>query len=149
MQPGSGKYNYAMNSWMQALVIQCLFPTLQYVVNCFKLHQDGIICVVDLGCFYGANAFNVANIISISFFTNIISYSIRNSIFFQWSSNKWFQCSFPTTSTFGPNVWWNSKHWCMFFSFEFKSTKYLWIQCSIATTYFEFWKRDKRNGSGD
>ncbi len=34
MQPDSGRYNYAMNSRMQALVIQCLLPTLQYVVNC-------------------------------------------------------------------------------------------------------------------
>jgi hypothetical protein len=70
MQPNSGRYSYAMNSWMQALVIQCLLPTLQYVVNCFKLPQDGIICVADLGCSYGANALNVANIISTSFCTN-------------------------------------------------------------------------------
>jgi hypothetical protein len=70
MQPSTGRYNYAINSWMQALVIQCLFPTLQYVVNCFKLPQDGIIRVADLGCFYGANALNVANIISTSFCTN-------------------------------------------------------------------------------
>jgi hypothetical protein len=70
MQPDSGRYSYAMNSWMQALVIQCLLPTLQYVVNCFKLPQDGIIRVANLGCSYGANALNVANIISTSFCTN-------------------------------------------------------------------------------
>jgi hypothetical protein len=27
MQPSNGRYSYAMNSWMQALVIQCLLPT--------------------------------------------------------------------------------------------------------------------------
>jgi hypothetical protein len=70
MQHDSGKYSYAMNSWMQALAIQRLLPTLQYVVNCFKLPQDGIIRVFDLGCSYGANALNVANIISTSFCTN-------------------------------------------------------------------------------
>jgi gibberellin A4 carboxyl methyltransferase len=47
-----------------------LLPTLQYVVNCFKFPQDGIICVANLGCSCGANTLNVANIISISFHTN-------------------------------------------------------------------------------
>jgi hypothetical protein len=70
MQPGSGRYSYVLNSWLQALAIQRLLPTLQDVVNCFKLPQDGIIRVVDLGCSCGANAFNIANIISISFHTN-------------------------------------------------------------------------------
>jgi hypothetical protein len=70
MQLGSGRYSYVVNSWLQALVVQCLFPTLQYVVNSFKLPQDGIICVVNLGCSCGANALNVANIISTSFRTN-------------------------------------------------------------------------------
>jgi hypothetical protein len=70
MQPGSGRYSYELNSWMQALAIQRLLPTLQCVVNCFKLLQDGIIHVVDLGCSCGANALNVANIISTSFCTN-------------------------------------------------------------------------------
>jgi len=70
MQLGSGRYSYALNSWMQALTIQHLLPTLQYVVNCFKLPQDGIIHVADLKCSYGANALNVANIISISSRTN-------------------------------------------------------------------------------
>ncbi len=70
MQLGSGRYSCALNSWMQALAIQHLFPTLQCVVNCFKLPQDGIIRVVDLGCSCGANALNVANIISTSFRTN-------------------------------------------------------------------------------
>jgi hypothetical protein len=70
MQPCSGRYSYVMNSWMQALTIQHLLPTLQHVVNCFKLPQDGIIHVADLGCSCGANTLNVANIISISFHTN-------------------------------------------------------------------------------
>ncbi len=70
MQLGNGRYSCVLNSQMQALAIQCLLPTLQYVVNCFKLPQDGIICVVDLGCSCGANALNVANIISASFRTN-------------------------------------------------------------------------------
>jgi len=70
MQLGSGRYSCALNSWMQALAIQRLLPTLKYVVNCFKLPQDGIIHVVDLGCSCGANALNVANIISTSFRTN-------------------------------------------------------------------------------
>jgi hypothetical protein len=70
MQPGSGRYSYAMNSWTQALVIQCLLPTLQYVINCFKPPQDGIIRVANLGCSYGANAINVANIIFTSFCRN-------------------------------------------------------------------------------
>ncbi len=70
MQLGSGKYSYALNSWMQALAIQRLLPTLQYVVNCFKLPQDGIIHVADLGCSCGANTLNVVNIISTSFCTN-------------------------------------------------------------------------------
>jgi hypothetical protein len=64
MQPSNGRYSYALNSWMQALAIQRLLPTLQYVVNCFKLPQDGIIHVVDLGCSCAAN------IISTSFCTN-------------------------------------------------------------------------------
>jgi hypothetical protein len=38
--------------------------------NCFKLPQDGIICVASLGCSCGANTFNVGNIISIGFCTN-------------------------------------------------------------------------------
>jgi len=42
---------------MQALAIQRLLPD---VVNCFKLPQDGIIHVADLGCSCGANTFNVA-----------------------------------------------------------------------------------------
>jgi len=45
-------------------------PNLQHVVNCFKLPQDGIIRVADLGYSYGANSLNVANIISTSFCTN-------------------------------------------------------------------------------
>jgi len=48
MQRGSGRYSYALNSWMQALAIQHLLPTLQYVVNCSKLPQDGIIHVAIL-----------------------------------------------------------------------------------------------------
>jgi len=52
------------------LAIQRLFPTLQHVVNCSKLPQDGIICVASLGCSCGANALNVVNIISTSFRTN-------------------------------------------------------------------------------
>jgi len=52
------------------LAIQHLFPTLQHVVNCSKLPQDGIICVASLGCSCGANALNVVNIISTSFRTN-------------------------------------------------------------------------------
>ncbi len=60
MQHGSGRYSYALNSWMQVLAIQCLPPTLQYVVNCSKLPQDGTIHVVDLGCYCGANVLNVA-----------------------------------------------------------------------------------------
>jgi hypothetical protein len=70
VQQISGRYSYALNSWMQALAIQHLLPTLQYVVNCFKLPQDGIIHVADLGCSCGANVLNVANIISTSFHTN-------------------------------------------------------------------------------
>jgi hypothetical protein len=54
MQLGSGRYSYVMNSWMQALAIEHLLPTLQYVVKCFKLTQDGIIRVVGLGCSCGA-----------------------------------------------------------------------------------------------
>jgi hypothetical protein len=54
---------------MQALAIQHLLPTLQYVVNCFKFPQDGIIHVADLGPSCGAKALNVANIISTSFCT--------------------------------------------------------------------------------
>ncbi len=46
------------------MAIQRLLPTLQYVVNCFKLPQDGIIHVVNLGCSCAAN------IISTSFCTN-------------------------------------------------------------------------------
>ncbi len=48
MQHGSGRYSSALNSWMQALAIQHLLPTLQYVVNCSKLPQDGIIHVAIL-----------------------------------------------------------------------------------------------------
>jgi hypothetical protein len=70
MQPGIGRHSYALNSWIQALAIQRLLPTLQYIVNCFKLPQDGIIRVADLGCSCGANVLNVANIISASFHTN-------------------------------------------------------------------------------
>jgi len=70
VQQISGRYSYALNSWMQALATQHLLPTLQYVVNCFKLPQDGIIRVADLGCSCGANVLNVANIISTSFHTN-------------------------------------------------------------------------------
>jgi len=29
MQHGSGRYSYALNSWMQALAMQRLLPTLQ------------------------------------------------------------------------------------------------------------------------
>ncbi len=70
MQPGSGRYSYVLNSWMQALAIQRLLPTLQYVINCFKLLQDGIIYVANLGCSCGANTLNVTNIISTGFRTN-------------------------------------------------------------------------------
>jgi len=70
MQFGTGEFSYTLNSRMQALAFQRLHPMLQDVVNHFKLPQDGIIRVVDLGCSIGANTLNVANVISSSLFTN-------------------------------------------------------------------------------
>jgi len=70
MQSGSGESSYTLNSKIQALTLQRLHPMLQDVVNHFKLPQDGIIRVADLGCSIGANTLNVANVISSSLFTN-------------------------------------------------------------------------------
>ncbi len=70
MQSGTGEFNYTLNSRMQALALQRLHPMLQDEINHFKLPQDGIIRVADLGCSIGANTLNVANIISSSLSTN-------------------------------------------------------------------------------
>jgi len=70
MQSGTGEFSYTLNSRMQALALQRLHPMLQDVVDHFKLPQDGIIRVADLGCSIGANTLNVANVISSSLFTN-------------------------------------------------------------------------------
>jgi hypothetical protein len=70
MQSGIGESSYTLNSRIQALSFQRVQPMLQDVVNHFKLPQDGIIRVADLGCSIGANTLNVANVISSSLFTN-------------------------------------------------------------------------------
>jgi hypothetical protein len=87
---------------MQALAIQRLLPTLQYVVNCFKLPQDGIIRVADLGCSCDANTLHVANIISTNFRTNGAS---KNQYFFNDlptnEFNVLFQQLLPLDPTLG------------------------------------------------
>jgi hypothetical protein len=70
MQSGIGESSYTLNSRIQALSFQRVQPMLQDVVNHFKLPQDGIVRVADLGCSIGANTLNVANVISSSLFTN-------------------------------------------------------------------------------
>ncbi|CAM6039785.1 unnamed protein product [Sphagnum compactum] len=70
MQSGTGEFSYTLNSRVQALALQRLHPMLQDVINHFKLPQDGIIRVADLGCSIGANTLNVANVISSGLSTN-------------------------------------------------------------------------------
>ncbi|KAH8940593.1 hypothetical protein BDL97_15G097500 [Sphagnum fallax] len=103
MQFGTGEFSYTLNSRMQALAFQRLHPMLQDVVNHFKLPQDGIIRVVDLGCSIGANTLNVANVISSSLFTNgasEIQYffnDLPTNDFNTLSNNfhLWTKCLFP------------------------------------------------------
>jgi hypothetical protein len=70
LQSGTGEFSYTLNSQMQALALQRVHPMLQDVINHFKLPQNGIMHVADLGCSIGANTLNVANVISSSLFTN-------------------------------------------------------------------------------
>ncbi len=94
MQPSNGRYSYALNSWMQALAIQRLLPTLQYVVNCFKLPQDGIIDVVDLGCFVLQISYPLVFVQMVHQKLNIFSmiFQQMKSMFFSNNFHIWTQC---------------------------------------------------------